>query len=70
MICDVGIQYSMEILFDISDASHDETAKLWALGPSNPLVPWMPSFCVLREDLKTLTFHEQEEVIRPGESIS
>ncbi|XP_078324419.1 ras GTPase-activating protein nGAP-like isoform X8 [Crassostrea virginica] len=43
------------------DASHDETAKLWALGPSNPLVPWMPSFCVLREDLKTLTFHEQEE---------
>lgn len=51
------------ISFDlISDASHDQTAKLRFFGTTAPPIPWEPSFCVLREDVKTLTFHKQEEV--------
>uniref|UniRef100_A0A8W8L6M2 Uncharacterized protein n=1 Tax=Magallana gigas TaxID=29159 RepID=A0A8W8L6M2_MAGGI len=43
------------------DASHDQTAKLRFFGTTAPPIPWEPSFCVLREDVKTLTFHKQEE---------
>lgn len=51
------------ISFDfISDASHDQTAKLRLFGTTAPPIPWEPFFCVLREDIKTLTFHKQEEV--------
>lgn len=51
------------ISFDlISDASDDQTAKLRLFGSTAPPIPWEPSFCVLREDVKTLTFHKQEEV--------
>lgn len=51
------------ISFDlISDASDDQTAKLRLFGSTAPPIPWEPSFCVLREDIKTLTFHKQEEV--------
>lgn len=51
------------ISFDlISDASHDQTTKLRFFGTTAPPIPWEPSFCVLREDVKTLTFHKQEEV--------
>lgn len=51
------------ISFDlISDASPDQTEKLRFFGTTAPPIPWEPSFCVLREDVKTLTFHKQEEV--------
>lgn len=51
------------ISFDlISDASNDQTEKLRFFGTIAPPIPWEPSFCVLREDVKTLTFHKQEEV--------
>lgn len=51
------------ISFDlISDASQDQTEKLRFFGTTAPPIPWEPSFCVLREDVKTLTFHKQEEV--------
>lgn len=60
----VRILVAIDIIsFDfISDASHDQTAKLRFFGTTVPPIPWEPSFCVLREDVKTLTFHKQEEV--------
>ncbi|XP_056010607.1 disabled homolog 2-interacting protein-like isoform X9 [Ostrea edulis] len=58
---DQGPRSRIEGWLMVWDASDELTAKLWSYGPSIPAIPWEPSFCVLREDLKTLTFHNQEE---------